>query len=341
MSSWIFKNMPRWIATAACVMASATAMAQDTKLTIALSSFSIGQGLSFIAQEGGFFKRERLDVTLLDARSGAGAIQAALSGSVELATGSLDSTLNATAQGKMVYVPLRLYSGLPGYLVVTKKLAAAAKLPANASVMDRLKALKGATIASPSQSSTFTVMVKQAAEVAGVNVTVTYVANDGMVAALATGHVDGIIVSSPFAERAVAQGAGVLWVDGPRGEFPGTEADDFVVPLSVPAPYYAANREVVERVIRAYLAASNFVKTNPAGAAKAIRGRFANLDDALFNLVWDRNYQAFLTPVPTAAAVKRTQNNATGAFAVQVKALNPDSMLLADVVKAAQASLPR
>ena len=183
-------------------------------------------------------------------------------------------------------------------------------------------------------------MLKQAAEAAGVNVIVTYVASEGMVAALSTGNVDGVIVSSPYAERAIAQGFGVLWVDGPKGEFPGTESDDLVVPLSVPAPYYAANREVVERVIRAYIAAAEFVKSNPDAAAKSIRPRFAALDDALFNLVWERNMPAFTKVVPNAAAVKRTQNNATGAFAAQVKALDPESMLLSDVVKKVQASVP-
>ena len=278
------------------------------KLSIALSSFSIAQALSFIAHDAGFFKKENLDVTLVDARSGAGAIQAALSGSVELATGALDSTLNASAQGKLVYVPLRLYSGQPGYLVLTKKFASSTKVDPGAPIAVRLKALKGATVASPSQSSTFTTMVKQAAASANVPVTMTYIASDAMVAALSTGNVDGVIVSSPFAERAVLQGAGVVWVDGPKGEFPGTEADDFVVPLSVPAPYYAANRDTVERVIRAYIGASEFVKSNPQAAAKSIRHRFAGLDDALFNQVWEGNLPAWTNVVPSVAALRRSLN---------------------------------
>ena len=137
----------------------------------------------------------------------------------------------------------------------------------------------------------------------------------------------------------VAQGIGVVWVDGPKGEFPGTEADDFVVPLSVPAPYFAGNRDVVERVIRAYIGASELVKSNPQAAARAIRHRFASLDDGLFKLVWDGNVAAWKNIVPSTAALRRTQNQAAGNFATQIKALDPDSMLLADTVKKVQASM--
>ena len=311
---------------------------QPIKVGIALSSFSIAQGLSFIAQDGGFFKKEGLDVTLIDARTGAGAIQAALSGNVQLATGSLDSTLNATAQGKLVHVPLRLYSGQPGYLVISKKFADASKVSANAPIAERLKALNGATLASPSQSSTYTVMLKQATDAAGVKATITFVASEGMVAALSTNNVDGVIVSSPYAEMAVAQG-NVLWVDGPKGEFPGTQADDFVVPLSVPDPFWKENRDAVERVIRAYIAASDFAKNNPSEAAKAIRGRFPNQDDALFALVWQRNLPAFTNVIPSVAALKRTLNQAAGSNAAKIKALDPEGMLLSDVVAKARAQV--
>ena len=306
------------------------------KVSIALSSFSIAQALSFLAVDGGFFQRENLDVTLIDARTGAGAIQAVLSGSVQFATGNVDSALNATAQGKRIYVPLRLYSGQPGYLVISKKFAGASKVDTKAPLMDRLKALKGATLASPSLGSTYTVFLKKAAEVAGANIAITYLASEGMVAALTTGNIDGMIVSSPYAEVAVAQGAGVVWIDGPKGEFPGTRADDFVIPLSVPEPYAVANPAVVERVIRAYIAASNFVKSKPREARATIRNRFPNQDDALFALMWERNVPAFQNVIPDVDALRRAQEQATGTFAQQIKALDPNSMLLTDIVKKAR-----
>ncbi len=317
-----------------------SAPAAPAKLSIALSSFSIAQGLSFLAVDGGFFRRENLEVTLVDARTGAGAIQAALSGSVQFATGNVDSALNASAQGKMIYLPLRLYSGQPGYLVLSNKFAGASKVDPKAPLMDRLKALKGATLASPSLGSTNTIFLKKAAETAGVNITVTYIASEAMVAALKTGNIDGMIVSSPYAEVSVAQGIGVIWVEGPRGEFPGTRADDFVIPLSVPEPTLTANPNVVERVIRAYLAAADFVKSKPNEARAAIRNRFASQDDALFALVWERNLPAFLNVIPNVDALRRSQEQATGSFAQQIKALDPAPMLLSDVVKKAQSGTP-
>lgn len=332
-----------WGVVFIAAIASGSAGAQapaPVKLNIALSSMSIGQGLSMIAVDGGFFKRENLDVTLVDARTGAGAIQAALSGSVELATGNVDSALNATAQGKLIHTPLRVYSGQPGYLVLSKKFADASRVDPKAPIMDRLKALKGATIASPSQGSSFTIFVRRAAETGGVAVTMTYIASEAQVAALTTGNIDGMIVSSPYAEVAVAKGVGVIWLDGPKAEFPGTKLDDFVIPLSVPQTYLAANPGVVARVIRAYIAASEFVKARPNEARAVIRNRFPNQDDALFSLVWERNVAAFQNVIPTAEAMRRVQDQATGTFAEKIKALDPNGMLMADFVKKAQAAAP-
>lgn len=56
----------------------------------------------------------------------------------------------------------------------------------------------------------------------------------------------------------------------------------------------------------------------------------------MFALMWERNVPAFQNVIPDVDALRRAQEQATGTFAQQIKALDPNSMLLTDIVKKAR-----
>lgn len=297
---------------------------------------SVGQALNFATLDGGFFDKQNLKVQLLNSKTGSAAVQAVISGDADFASANLETALNSTAQGRKLFVPLRLLSGQPGSLVVSKAFVERSGVSPDAPVDQRLKALSGATLASQSPDTSYTALLKNSLGGLGLQPDLTFIASETMPAVLANGQIDGFVASSPFTDQSVSRGDGIVWINGPKGEWPGTTADDFIVPLVVSEQKVQDDPELVTRVIAAYLAASNFVKTQPDAARDLVAKRFPDQDAALFNTIWQSNQDEFVKPIPTAADIARSQSTITGDFAQKVQAIDPSTMLLPDLVNKAE-----
>jgi len=90
--------------------------------------------------------------------------------------------------------------------------------------------------------------VKAGAEEAGAKVKFVYMAQPAMVAALKSGAIQAMIAASPYASVAVAQSGGVLWISGPKGEFPANVQPTSSACLQTSEQYAAANPEVIARM---------------------------------------------------------------------------------------------
>lgn len=305
---------------------------EEASLTIALSSMSIGQALNFVTLDGGFFENYNLDVELLNSGSGSAATQAVISGDADFASSNVDTVLNAVAQDQELYTPLRLLSGQPGSLVVTKEFADQAGVAQDAPIDERLAALDGATVASPSPNSTYTVLVQRAVDSAGASVEFTYLDSQTMPAVLSQGQVDAFIASSPYTDQVVVEGQGVLWVNGHEGEWPGTSKLDFIVPLATPGETVENNPDRVVCTMAAYLEASQFIQEQPEEARQVIKDRFPDLGEDLFASIWETNRGSYSNPIPEPEAIARVQEGASGEFAEEIKQIDPESVLLPELV---------
>jgi ABC-type nitrate/sulfonate/bicarbonate transport system substrate-binding protein len=310
------------------------------KISIALPATSIAQSLIFIAQDAGLFKKYGISANLIVADGGSAAQQLVIAGSAQFANGAVEPALVATTQGHPMLTPIAGYAGFNSSLVISKALAdkaAQSGITVTSPVTDRFKILDGTTVASSDPTAPSAVALRDGLSQAGVTAKITYVGTTGMLTVFLRHDVDAAMEASPNTEAAVAQGGGVVWVNGPKDEFPGFGSNYFTAPLAVSASYYQSNPNAVIRTAAALIAASDMVKNDQPAAEAIVRKHFANLSDAIFDQMWQANEVAFTNPLPTTADIANIIKNYSGADAAQVKQLNPASILGADIQSKAEA----
>lgn len=288
-----------------CIL-SATASAQAlTKVTIGISSPSLPAAGSKIANELGLFKKHGLEVKLTQLESASVATMALISGSVDFTSASPSDVVLAQARGQKLVAVTNVYRSFAGVVVLSK--AATAKLSVNAQspVAQRLKALDGLLIASPSATSPYSLALKAASEGAGAAVRFTYMAQPAMVAALETGAIQGFISSSPFYVKPVLNDTGVIWISGPGGDFPPLASQANSQTLNTKQEYAAANPDVIRRMRAVFIDLSKTVEQRPGDVKAAITRLFPELDARTMELLFKTEAHGFRTGGLTAPDMAR------------------------------------
>ena len=197
-----------------------SALAQGTPVTIAVSSSLLAYGGLQIAVQDGLFQKHGLDPKVIVMESGNAAISAVVAGSAVFSGAGASEVLAARVRGVDIVIVANIYRGLSGSVVLAKSVADKLNVSPSAPVEQRLHALDGLAIASPSATSAYTIPYRSAALAAGAKINFTYMTQPAMVAALQAGAVQGISAGAPFSLTPVVNGDGVLWISGPRGELP-------------------------------------------------------------------------------------------------------------------------
>jgi ABC-type nitrate/sulfonate/bicarbonate transport system substrate-binding protein len=287
-----------WLAaglTAAAALAPAgTAQAQELKaITIATSSASIPAAPARLARELGLFEKHGLKATVTPMDSGSVATAGLISGSVDFVTTGPTDVVFAQGRGQKLVALTTGYRGFAATLVISKAIAEKAKVAPNAPIAERLKLLDGLTIGSPSATSTFTIAVKSAAASVGAKVNFVYMAQPAMTAAFQTGAIQGLTVSAPYYVAPVASGAGVIWIAGPKGEFPKASAPANSVVVITRQDYAQANRDVIKRVNAVFAEFWRAVDERPGDIKAAMVRLWPDLDAKTVELVFAGESPAF------------------------------------------------
>jgi ABC-type nitrate/sulfonate/bicarbonate transport system substrate-binding protein len=198
-------------------MAGTAAAAEPTRITIGMSSVSISGATARIAERMGMFAKHGLDATVTAMDNNNVATTALLAGSVDFVTSAPSDVIVAQARGQNLVALTSSYRGFAAVLVLSNAAIEKTHVSPTAPVSDRLKALDGLIIATPSATSTFTVAPKSAAASVGAKFRLTYMSQPAMVAALKSGAIDGIVCSAPFYVQPVLDGSGTIWINGPKG----------------------------------------------------------------------------------------------------------------------------
>ncbi len=204
---------------AAAVLAVATAApAQPLReITVGLASPSLAVAGGRIAKEMGLFEKHGLDAKFVIMDSSATAIAALIAGSYNFTIAGLPELVVAQSRGQKVVAVATTYGGFATSLVLSKSVADKLGVSSTAPVGERLKALDGLVLASPSPTAIGTVTFRNAAQAAGGNFRLSYMAQPAMAAALETGAIHGYASSAPFWAYPVVKGSGILWISGPKG----------------------------------------------------------------------------------------------------------------------------
>jgi NitT/TauT family transport system substrate-binding protein len=239
--------------------------ADAAPLRVAYSAISGAMSPLWVAQEGGYFKREGLDVELLYIGGGSLLIQSMLSGDVPFAYGPSVPVINASLRGS----DLVLIANTGNALIFSIMSRPEIKQPTN------LKGKKvGVTRLGGSTDWALDAALKQWGLERGRDITV--IQTGGMpegLAGLISGALDAVVLSPPSNFRAAKAGMHELVDVGQLGiVFPNT-------PLSTTRSTIRSNRDTVLRFLRGFSQGLNRLRSDKEFSIKVL-AKYAKVADA-------------------------------------------------------------
>jgi len=276
---------------------------ETTPLTFSLSSRSLSNQMAFTADEGGFFECYGIDAELVVSESSAIAMAALLSGDVQFMLGSRSEGVLTRAAGQEVRYLLKHSSGFAtGVTVSSNVLEGLDSDVDDMSLEERVQALEGLTIASPSEGSILTLALRKLLDEHGVTVEFVFIDGPTMGAALAQGNIDGYMFPSPFQETTAANGEGGLLIE--PTEMPTGGPESVQGPVYVTDSYLEENPEIASRVAAAFIEAAEFMRDDEEAAKDLVHARFQDIPEEVFDLVWETNYDTYVTPLESPLTIE-------------------------------------
>jgi NitT/TauT family transport system substrate-binding protein len=289
------------------------AVAQEKLQTVTLGQAGDGFHLMtlHIANRGGFFEKEGLKLDWVDLASGPRSTAAVMSGSADFTSISILEAIQAASRGGNLIAFCAGFSAYPMTLVLSKEAAAKAGITKSQSVDEKVKRLKGLTIAISSPGASTDALIRSLLLHRGMNpdkdIVIQPIGNGtAMYAAFKKKVIDGFVWVAPLPQLAEEEGLGIIAVDPLDGDV--KELNE--VPYSVLATSHETLQgkpDLIKRITRAVTRAIKLVHTNPEEARKLVRMSFPKVDEKAFNESFDeyaRNVPK--TPVISEAQVANT-----------------------------------
>lgn len=281
-----------------------TAIGQELKkVSMSLAGQSMIAAVPRFAKELGLFEKRGLDVSFVTMDSANASATGLIAGSVQYAFSGPVELITAQARGRDVVTIANTYGGLGGSLVLSKAAVEKMKVPANAPLNERLKALNGLTIATPSATSAYTVSFKGAAMSVGADVKFTYMAIASMPSALESGAIQGYVASAPFWVFPITSGKGVLWISGPKGELPAELRPRSNSVLLTMRDTAKANPDLTKSVAGVFTDFAEAIDKRPADVKAAVMKVFPNVDSRTLEILFETEAMAWKAKPLTAADI--------------------------------------
>lgn len=273
---------------------------------ISLASTSFATASVRLAEELGLFEKHGLNPQFTIMDSASVATTALISGSVEAAMSGPGEVIAAQSRGQKVVAIGAGYRGFSGSLILSKEVADGLGVAADAPVMDRLKALEGLSIATPSATAAYTVAFKSATEAAGVgNVNFIFMGQPAMLAALESGAVQGFVGGAPFWAVPVTKGSGVLWISGPKGEMPAESVTALVATFQMMQDFADANPDLVDSLQAVLADLGQAITDQPDEVRAAVARLYPDIDAGTLDLLFDAESAAWAGGALTADDMAR------------------------------------
>jgi NitT/TauT family transport system substrate-binding protein len=258
------------------------AAAQSAKVNIGLGGYTFAFLPVLAADATGLFAKQKLNVALTTTGGGANTMAAMIGGSVDVAGLVMSDIILAASKRQRVVAFVPLMTQYASDAVISKAAAEKAGITADMPTREKLRRLKGMTLAISSRGSGIDKLWRYLLEHAGLDpdkdVTLTVIKLDQMYPALRAGQIDGFNISAPVNNRVVAEGLG-LWVARPsQGDVPGLENFLYTV-LAAKPDYVAANKETLVKLSRALNEANALIRTEPDQVARALKETYLKQSD--------------------------------------------------------------
>jgi len=273
------------------------------KVSMSLAGQSMIAAVPRFAKELGLFEKRGLDVNFVTMDSANASATGLIAGSVQYAFSGPVELITAQARGRDVVTIANTYGGLGGSLVLSKIAADKLKVAANAPISERLKALNGLIIASPSATSAYTLSFKGAAASVGADIKFTYMAIPSMPSALESGAIQGYVASAPFWVQPLTNGKGVLWISGPKGELPAELRPRSTSVLLTLRETAKANPEITKSVAAVFSDFAEAIDKRPADVKAAVMKVFPNVDSRTLDILFETEAMAWKAKPLTATDI--------------------------------------
>jgi NitT/TauT family transport system substrate-binding protein len=274
----------------------------------------------------GFYADEGIDLQPLVMAGGGPDFTALLSGDVEFNTAAPSYQLNGIRQDRKVLQVLNYIGAMNQSLVISKAAAEKSGVKADAPTAQRLKALKGMTIAITKPGAMTDIHMRFLLQMAGLEPSdvklVAIGAPQAMISAVEAGSIDGFVISLGPDRTAVARGA-VMWIDNLRGDIPGLSPFP-MVSLYTMQSYAEKNPDVVRRVVRATQRATKEMSERSVDDIMTVlKPRYASMDPNVLRLC----IEAFKPSLNVSGAVTREMAQNVLDFMPEAKGITVDQYL--------------
>lgn len=274
------------IATAA---GSTAGTAQETEVVFAIPALTLTFSSHYVAEDGGFFKKEGLKVTTRNL-VGVASTNAVIAGSAEFSMSTGPVLLRAAAQGQKLLAIANLVDRPLVEMVLRKDVAERLGITRELPLAERAKRLKGTTIAIQGVGSIIHAWERYVVAKGGLDVEkdvrIAPMDPPAMLPALESKAIDGYVTSLPFTTLAVGKGQAMMLATAV------TDAPE-LLPFGYGLLYTRAEvcqvkRELCQRMARAYIGAAKMIQEKPDEIYETIlKKRFPKMDPALLKSAWD------------------------------------------------------
>ena len=260
----------------------------DIDIVMAIPAPTMTFSAHFIAHDAGFYKKEGLNVSDRNL-VGVASTNAVIAGSADFTEGTGATFLRAVANGQKTFAIATLVNKPMVELVIRKDIADAAGITDKTPVNERLKVMKGKTIAIQGVGSIIHAMQRLTARRVGLDpdndVRVAPMNPPEMLPALKSKQIDGYATSLPFTTQSIVSGDAVMLASGPAGDMPEYTPQDYVVLYTRPE-VCQKERIKCEKMARASKAATDFILQKPNDALELMRKRFGKMDPKVLDAAW-------------------------------------------------------
>jgi NitT/TauT family transport system substrate-binding protein len=290
--------MPR-IATllAGMALAAATALAHAEPVKIVNIGHSYYAAALYVAQQEKIFQKYGLEPSVTVVQGGPLALQAVLSGDVDLGVLSYEHVLTAAVQGKPMVAFFNLVNRPTSNVIASNAMVEAAK---GKSVADKIKLLRGKRIGVPSQGGsgdklTRALVAMEGMQPSDVKMVFSGADTGSYIAALRRDLIDAAVVPEPAGLLAREQKVGGVYLDFLAGEVPAFR-DMIYMSLTTTPEAVTKKRELIAKVAKVITEAVQVIKDHPDRALAVMKKEYPEMSEAmnreLFNMLnqaWSRD----------------------------------------------------
>jgi NitT/TauT family transport system substrate-binding protein len=246
-------------------------------------------------------------------------IDAVLAGQAEFGTPGTATALDAIREGAKLQIIGAIANDLHT-MVISNKALAKTGLTDSSPIADRVRALKGMTIATGAVGSTHFQILRAYLKQYGLDpdkdVRIVGVsASSALITGIEHGQYGAIANASGVVEKAVADKAGSIWISGPRGDIPGSQ--DVKTCVLVARTDTVQNKSSDVDAVRAAVGdALNAINNDHDATGTTLRAAyFPKLDTAVWDLAWGAATAAYPKSLrfPQSAYQYWIDNDAKGA----------------------------